>query len=640
MSILVRHPGPEVTESPLGYALRLAEANGYGSPWNLYQFAGMKQNEVRTTGFAVEKLCAVTTRSLAELRRISYVNETGEPHSCRLLGHELAPIELDLKNPKVCRFCVMEKGFIEAYWDLALMIGCPLHRCSAVNVCARCGKRLRWYRKGLLACSCENDLQDAEVRSLSGQTSALLSVIRCVVMRETVSSRESHGLPADTLAGMELRSLLQIVRLLGRYRVLADGMKNPSDRVTLVNRSAHVLSEWPNNFFHLLDDLERSQGQKGGSGVRSHFSGLYTAVFKRSSSEDVSFLGLVREAFLDYLTQRWTGGAVHGNLLKRFPGKASKRYLSASEISARYDVQPRTARRFLSLHRASLRLQDGSSRVLIDSREAALRNTVPGRILRAREAARALGLSVPLLQYLRKTGLFEVNHLFPSKPGYHERDVKAFKERIAGLVSITGGAESVPKRFVSLLQVLKNPHTSVELKAAVLRGLFAGRLQLVGSGDKSTPHGFIDREVYDAFVRETAEQLLGHRSTRAAARELGCEPECIPHLVREGQLRGVVSPAGLRVTVDSIKALRACWISLATLAKAHRTSSRALRQRCEVAGISLLLVPSRPKTAPRPFIHVDQVRRMMATETESSDCATSQPNNLLPIGDDTCVTFD
>jgi hypothetical protein len=207
-------------------------------------------------------------------------------------------------------------------------------------------------------------------------------------------------------------------------------------------------------------------------------------------------------------------------------------------------------------------------------------------------------------------------------------------------VSVTGVAESVPKRLVSLWKVLKNPHTSVELKASVLQGLFAGRLQVVGAGDESTPNVLIDRDVYDAFLRQRAEQLIGYTSTRAAAKELGCEPECIPYLVRDGRLRGVTSPTGLRISLESIKAFRECWMSLAALAKAHRTSSRALRRSCELAEISLLLVPSRPKSAPQPFIHVDQIRRMMAAETESSDWPHRSRAACSPIGDDICATFD
>lgn len=636
MNLLVRHPGPKPTESLKGYVLRISEVNGYPSPWNLYRIAGIQQNETRTTGMKVEKLGAVTGRSLSDLKWIAYSGTPSKQGSCRLLGHDLLPIDLDLRTPRLCPLCVMEKGIIEAHWDLAFMVGCPAHRCPSAWTCGRCRSRLRWFRSGLLVCSCGADLRTENLPTLSMNTTVLLGFIRRKVLRESIASDKDHGFPVDALAKIDLRSALQVIRLLGRYRMIADGAKETSDTVALVNRSANVLSEWPDNFFHLLDDLDRSQEPNRRRGVRSHFSGLYTSVFKRSSNQDVRFLGFVREAFLEYLTQRWTGGALHGNLFKRFSGKASKRYLSASEISARYGVQPRTAARFLNLHRASFRPRDGSLRVLIDSREARLRNTVPGKILRAREAARALGISVPLLQHLRTNGLFEVDHLFPSRPGYHERDVDAFREMILGLEPVRGGVESDPKRLVNLAKVLKNPHTSVELKAAVLRGLFTGELRVVGTGDESTSDCFIDREAYEAFVKATNEQLAGYASTRAAARELGCEPECISQLAREGRLKGVTSPTGLRITVESIKEFRRSWMSLAALARRHRTSSRALRRRCEVTGIPLLLIPSRPQTAPQPFIHVGEITRLLADASgrANTDSLTLQPNNLLPIGDD------
>jgi hypothetical protein len=54
--LLVRHPAPYPTESLVGYVLRLAEENGYTSPWSVYNLASLKQNEIRTTGFKLEKL--------------------------------------------------------------------------------------------------------------------------------------------------------------------------------------------------------------------------------------------------------------------------------------------------------------------------------------------------------------------------------------------------------------------------------------------------------------------------------------------------------------------------------------------------------------------------------------------------------
>ena len=70
--LLVRHPAPYPTESLVGYVLRLAEENGYASPWSVYSLAGLKQNEIRTSGFKLEKLAAIINRPASELESIGF----------------------------------------------------------------------------------------------------------------------------------------------------------------------------------------------------------------------------------------------------------------------------------------------------------------------------------------------------------------------------------------------------------------------------------------------------------------------------------------------------------------------------------------------------------------------------------------
>lgn len=57
--LLVRHPAPQPTEGLRGYVLRLAQDNGYRSPWNVFCLAGMKQHEARDTRIRIGKLAKV-----------------------------------------------------------------------------------------------------------------------------------------------------------------------------------------------------------------------------------------------------------------------------------------------------------------------------------------------------------------------------------------------------------------------------------------------------------------------------------------------------------------------------------------------------------------------------------------------------
>src|SRR5580698_10502863 len=119
--ILVRHTPPHKTESLMGYMLRLSEENGYSTPWSLILLAGIKQNEIRTSGMSIKKLAAIANRPKSELELIAYSSPPGQPRWARLLGHPLVPTELSITDPKFCPQCVAEMGFVEAHWHLSLM---------------------------------------------------------------------------------------------------------------------------------------------------------------------------------------------------------------------------------------------------------------------------------------------------------------------------------------------------------------------------------------------------------------------------------------------------------------------------------------------------------------------------------------
>jgi hypothetical protein len=123
-NLLVRRPAPRLTESLLGYLLRLSEANGFATPWTLLVRAEMEQYELRTTGIKTQKIAAITGRHPAYLEAIAYA-DVNSGRFCRLLNHPLSIMDLELRCPVICPECIRDRGFIEAHWDLRLMIAWP-----------------------------------------------------------------------------------------------------------------------------------------------------------------------------------------------------------------------------------------------------------------------------------------------------------------------------------------------------------------------------------------------------------------------------------------------------------------------------------------------------------------------------------
>jgi hypothetical protein len=67
----------------------------------------------------------ITNRSEDKLDVIAYSAPPDNRGGLGLLGHPVLPQDLNLTHPRFCPHCVRERGFLEAHWDLALMVACP-----------------------------------------------------------------------------------------------------------------------------------------------------------------------------------------------------------------------------------------------------------------------------------------------------------------------------------------------------------------------------------------------------------------------------------------------------------------------------------------------------------------------------------
>jgi TniQ len=611
--MLIRHPAPIATEGLLGYVLRLAEENGYPSPWRVYALAGLKQSDTRTTGMKVEKLALIAKHPACQLDEIAFAPSANHSRSARLLGHLLVPTDLGLTNPKVCPQCIAEKGFIEAHWHLELMVACPIHHRSALSTCPKCGKRLSWFRPGLLECKCGGNLQDGELHSISEAEASLLDVIRRKVLTLPTSKENPAALPQDQLMAMNLRSLLSVIRTLGKHRMIADGGTGSANRERVVSQASRVLMNWPRNFIDLFTDLGRTLPATPASGVGKQFTSIYSSLFKSKAIRPREQTDFLKIAFLDFAMNHWGRGFVDHKLVKQLGAPIPKRYLTRTEFAAQIGVQPSTAARFLKGSKVtSRRVKCGmSERVLVDTNQSAIPRTAPGKISRNREAARRLGLSVSVLQALKREGIYEVKHLLPTKAGFHELDIEAFRQKLMALASCRSVSTCADHECITLLGIMQGHHDSLETKMNVLRAVFSNEIASVGNAD-GTPGGLLlDGNLCKEFVEEARNRAAGNAITPAGvAKALGCDPGTVPGLVQLGLLHGIVTPVGLRITHMSVEAFKRQHVCLARVAKSERISSRALMKRCEEHGINILLVAKTRKGGPQPFISIADWRRL------------------------------
>jgi hypothetical protein len=408
---------------------------------------------------------------------------------------------------------------------------------------------------------------------------------------------------------MDLRGMLSVIRTLGKHRLIADNDRSAAGAGEIVTAAAEVFADWPKNFIGLLLDLGKGPHLGTKSGVRGQFQSIYGSLFKNKAIAAPEHVDFLRSAFLEFATEHWDRGFVDHKLLKALnaTSQTRKRFLTQTEFASQLGVQQSTAARLLKKQEVpSLQIRSGRARrILIDREQTKISKTLPGTIYRVREAAKLLGLSVSVLQALRKVDIYEVRSTLPARAGYHERDIQAFKQRLQSLAEERSQAPMERTVKETLREALCGRHDSTQTKVSVVRAILSGDLCVVGKVDGTVGGLVIDHNAYEAFVRRARNRDAGNSYTpREAAKILHCDAGTIPSLMEIGLLSGQKTATGLRIADNSIEEFKRIYVSLASVASGMQTTSRALRRRCEDVGIDLLLAPSGRKYGPQPFLRI------------------------------------
>jgi hypothetical protein len=225
MTLLVRTPRHHLTESLLGYVLRVSEENGYETPWHIMRLAGVAPPQMRSAAFPVEKISAILGNKGESLAEISYRFEKhGDAHYKilnRELGRGLKASPLRLSQPAFCPECVKKDGYIDAFWDMNVAVACPRHKCEVLSSCLQCGEKLSWFRPGLLTCKCGANLGDMRAAAVGSPLADLMAVVYSALHEEPTSKLSaSSGIPIKFLANIPLRALINVLEALGEQNLI------------------------------------------------------------------------------------------------------------------------------------------------------------------------------------------------------------------------------------------------------------------------------------------------------------------------------------------------------------------------------------------------------------------------------------
>ncbi len=521
----------------------------------------------------------------------------------------------------------MEKGFIEAHFDLALMTGCPVHSRSLLSRCPGCMNPLRWFRPGLLECQCGTNLRNVSLPAISGAEADLLDLIRRKILGLTAGRDYASGLPSSYLEVMSLQPLLSLVGMLGRRRMVVDNDSDRRNSQRVVSAAAGVLAEWPNNFFRLLRGIREGVPADSSRGVaRGRLGAIYRSLLNLKRIMPIEQADFLRIAFLDFVRNDLQPDFIDQKLMSRLRTDQHERFISKAAFARRYGINTRTAARFVEDQGLPSRTfrWGKEERKLIDSAAARLTPAAPGKIYRLRQAAAMIGISVGLLKRLKANGDFGVNHLLRTKPGVHELDIKAFIQKLKRLAPPINPADLSSPKCMRFAIVACGWYGSVAIKANIVRAVLSGELPVVGSVDGTVAGLLVSYEGFQRLAHD--ERARENRDTRTigeAACQLECNTRSVRRLVELERLRATPTPKACRVTEESIAEFKKRYVSLLSIARATNSASWALQNICKRCNLPMLVARQSGKKSSQAFIRAEHRQEMLCLRSGRSQVAIS-----------------
>ncbi len=205
---LVARSSPEADESLYGWAVRLADANGY-----------------------------------ANARAIR----------CQCLEMGLGLLYFD-KRPKICPACLADRPILKSVWNLRNWAYCPQHLCKLIQACPFCHHTLRRGQHSVTHCGnrfCAGNLSNCSADPVPRD------ITNIVVMLGDVASlqrgRSFRDLP-ESFNNTSLRDLIHLIDTFSKP-LLRDDIRLEDSALNRLKITEDVLTAWPNGYRRYLGKL-------------------------------------------------------------------------------------------------------------------------------------------------------------------------------------------------------------------------------------------------------------------------------------------------------------------------------------------------------------------------------------------------
>lgn len=561
--LLVR-PRPLSGEGTLGYLVRVAAANGYGTPRQLcaaLMAAGKKSPyESLLERIGVTRIAEAHLFGPIPIRWGTRANPGG-----------LSPSDFNRIQIRWCPMCLLESAHLRGEWFLKLCCVCTRHGIMLCDMCPRCGQSQRLEREDVDRCNCGTKLNSAP------QVPAPVCVVR--ITSAVIGAAMSDGSVGD-FPQLRVDDWHRLVRHLGPAAEQKwstrpgqiPGLHLLPVAAAMMRSTAQLLDDWPANFEVLLASIHRREVIS--CSIPRTFGRLYGVLYGDLHGTDFQFL---RDAFEDYLFRNWWGIVCKRNHRLKASTVASHPRITARHLAAQAGTSPSTVR-----HLFETNVIDGTVVALPSGRMA----TAFHRDQTARVTAIAHE-SVPLAVASRLLALPEGRVRELIKDGVIVPSISRFRvnaaswsipvNQIQQLSPVPNdGADGAPT--ISLRTMVRYWHLRQGEFVALIRAVMDQALVPVGNPSVTLKFGDQHMKVADLrswliTQRVSADESM---SVDQAARLLGIKQQVAYDLVGCGLLATREGGrSGRRVTPAHLSEFRKTYISLRELARARKQSPRS-----------------------------------------------------------------
>lgn len=569
----MRTPAPHIHESLLGYVLRISEENGYQSPVEIAQLAGMSAQHVKSRNLPVRKLAPILGLDSQDLDRYSYLSDPADPASrFKLNLHDLGP-RAQMHHlgggARICPLCIKEDGYIDAFWDLAISIACPRHSLMALFRCHSCNSQIEWARPGLLFCKCGANYSQAPMQKADTTIVELMQIVYAKTHDKSILGlKQQSQFPLEEFEDIRLGQFLHMLRT---FASLSDGYQ----KATLLSEYEYlnnnvvcfnsIFSNWPNGFIdYLKGDNKLTYSNKPSQKFWKKFRGLYR-VLSQASWFDRKCNFIFDELVVFGLKN------MRGSLYDLIKVEPKNKDSSHIPLVKRLNFKELTHENFLRL----VQLKH-------------IRTNVT--------AARYLGLPLKVLFALDNLGVFNEFgvpgcYKAPSHP-WNKRELDNILSKLQNILEAGKSRKSESKNIIHLSVILGRNVLDLGIKVSIVLDILDQKITVLDMVGSNFGGLILDEDVVDKYIFHRCPKNYSDSVPLCnASLELSMPDSLMDPLIHLGFLTAIKPDSEVRVLKKSVTQFSEKFIGKELLSKLLCIDGDELDRRIESARVPTLNIP-------------------------------------------------